>query len=140
MRAMNNGVRLLDELILQALGPSAPLAERKAHAAHVAAALTALGHPRLVPTVLGARRGQRPRSAKGWELVVTVTSHAAMAKLRLIVPELLSHLQQEMPDLATVTVTAQKTIQAAERPKPAPRPRPPEQGLARLRSFYSHDH
>lgn len=140
MGAMDSGVRLLDELILQALGPSAALAERKAHAAHVAAALTALGHPRLLPTILGARRGQRPRSAKGWELVITVTSHAAMAKLRLIVPELLSHLQQEMPDLATVTVTAQKTIQAAERPKPAPRPRPPEQGLARLRSFYSHDH
>lgn len=140
MGAMDSGVRLLDELILQALGPSAALAERKAHAAHVAAALTALGHPRLVTTVLGARRGQTPRSAKGWELVVTVTSHAAMAKLRLLAPGLLSHLQQEMPDLASVAVTAQKAIQAAERSKPPPRPRPPDQGLARLRSFYSHDH
>nr|UOZ96151.1 hypothetical protein NCPCFENI_00042 [Cupriavidus sp.] len=140
MGAMDSGVRLLDELILQALGPSAALAERKAHAAHVAAALAALGHTRLAPTILGARRGQTPRSARGWELVITVTSHAAMAKLRLLAPELLSHLQREMPDLAVVTVTAQKSIQAAERPKPPPRPRPPEQGLARLRSFYSQDH
>lgn len=140
MGGMDSGVRLLDELILQALGPSAALAERKAHAAHVAAALAALGHPRLISTVLGARRGQTSRSAKGWELVITVTSHAAMAKLRLLAPELLSHLQQDMPDLASVTVTAQKAVGAAERPKPPPRPSPPQQGLARLRSFYSQDH
>lgn len=140
MDAMNHSVRLLDELIERALGPSAALAERRALTDYVASALSTLGHSRLIQTLVLARRANAPRSAGGVELVITVTSHAAMAKLRLLAPALLLQLQQEIPDLKTVSVTTQRAVQPPGRPQAGPRPKPPADALARLRAVYSQDH
>jgi hypothetical protein len=140
MDAMNHRVRLLDELIERALGPSAALAERRALTDCVASALSGLGQSRLTQTLVVARRTNPPRSAGGAELAISVTSHAAMTKMRLLAPELLDQLQQEIPDLRSVSITTQKSVQPLARPQAGPRPTPPAQAMARLRALYSQDH
>lgn len=140
MDAMNHSVRLLDELIERALGPSAALVERRALTDCVASALAGLGQSRLVPTLVVARRTNPPRATGGVELAITATSHAAMTKMRLLAPELLHQLQQEIPDLRSVSVTTQKSVQPLNRPQAGPRPTPPAQALTRLRALYSQDH
>jgi hypothetical protein len=140
MGAMNEGVRTLDRLIVAALGPSAALAERQAFTAQVHRALTALGLARMVGSVVSARRGEGRGTAQGWALVITVNSHAAMTKLRLLGPSLLSQLQQEISALSSVSVTTQRSVQPAVRTEAGPRPAPPPAALARLRAFYSQDH
>lgn len=140
MRAMDHGVQMLDRLILRALGPSGALAERQALTGQVHVLLRELGHARLVGSVVSARHTPARRGGDAWELVITASTHSAMAKLRLLVPLLLVELQKDLVGLAHVSVTAQRTTQEAPRPVAGARPVPPPGAVARLRQFYASDH
>jgi hypothetical protein len=90
--------------------------------------------------VVGARRMLTQPRAGGETLVVTVSSHAAMAKLRLLEPRLLALIRAETPEIETVKVVAQRAVAASPGPVAAARPAAPAEALARLRAFYSQDH
>ena len=140
MGAMHPGVTLLQTAIVRALGPSAALAERQAFATQIQAVLRQEGQARLVPTIVAARLAAAQGASRGKTLVITVTSHAAMAKLRLLEPLLRAQIQQEIPDIAALKIVAQRAVSASPGPTAPARPSIPADALARLRAFYSQDH
>lgn len=140
MGVMQPGVTLLQTAIARALGPSAALAERQAFATQIQAVLSREGQARLAPTIVAARLASAQGLGQGKTLVITVTSHAAMAKLRLLEPVLRAQIQQETPEIAAVKIVAQRAVSASPGPAAPARPAIPAHALARLRAFYSQDH
>lgn len=140
MGAMQPGVTLLQTAIVRALGPSAALAERQAFATQIQAVLSQEGQARLVPTIVAARLAPAQGLGRGKTLVITVTSHAAMSKLKLLEPLLRAQIQQETPDIEALKIVAQRAVSASPRPAAPARPSVPAHTLARLRAFYSQDH
>lgn len=140
MGVMQPGVTLLQTAITRALGPSAALAERQAFATQIQTVLSKEGQARLGPTIVAARLAPSQDGRQGKTLVVTVTSHAAMSKLRLLEPVLRAEIQRETPEVAAVKIVVQRVVSASPRPFAPARPAVPAHALARLRAFYSQDH
>jgi len=140
MGAMHPGVTLLQTAIARALGPSAALAERQAFATQIQAVLSQAGQARLVPTIVAARLAPPQGLSRGQTLVITVTNHAAMSKLRLLEPLLRAQIQKETPDIAALKIVTQRAVSASPQPAAPARPTIPAHALARLRAFYSQDH
>lgn len=140
MGVMQPGVTLLQTAIARALGPSSALAERQAFATQIQAVLNQEGQARLVPTIVAARLAPAQGLSKGKTLVITVTNHAAMSKLRLLEPLLRTQIQRETPEITALKIVAQRAVSASPRPTAPARPSIPAPALARLRAFYSQDH